>query len=139
MKRALSLSFLLFANIFVLVHPVVPHHYHKNTGVCFSLHCQDSKEAHRHEHQDSPIHQHEGNPLSDECSFEVVFATAYSKIKIACRIPVTDFGHTLFTNNIDKFDFVAKTTIVFRQNFYLILFYPDYISQSLGLRAPPIS
>ena len=28
MKRALSLSFLLFANVILLAHAVIPHHYH---------------------------------------------------------------------------------------------------------------
>ena len=135
MKRALSLSFLLFANIFVLVHLVVPHHYHENTGVCFSLHCQDSKEAHRHEPIETQTHKHDGNPFSDECSIDIIYAPADKNEKYVFLHVKSDLGYILIADSY----FVENSPVYFRQNSYAPIFYTDYISQSLGLRAPPIS
>jgi len=141
MKRVISLSFILFANINLLVHLVIPHHHHEKTGVCFiESHCKDCKEAHRN---CSPTHEDESNPVSKRCCIDNVFPPEPNDVNTTCRLhKKCDCGHVLLfaliPNTLNTLDFVDDTVIHFRQNPYVPLSYADYISQSLGLRAPPV-
>ncbi|MDR0333423.1 MAG: hypothetical protein LBI15_08135 [Dysgonamonadaceae bacterium] len=137
-KRAISLSFLLLANIVMLAHAVVPHHYHENTGVCILLHCRDSNEAHRHENHHSQNHEHKGNTLSDECDIDI-HAFAKSENNDCCSYINCDCEQILYTLILDRVSISSfDTKIPFQHKPYLISYHTKYVSQSLGLRAPPI-
>ena len=127
MKRAISLSFLLIANVILLAHTVVPHHHHENVSICFSQ---------------TTHHEHEGNPSSEKCCvIDNDYTPAENKLKTACHIHIKcNCGQILFalvSNSLNIQDFADDTIIHFRQNPYIPLFYSKFISQSIGLRAPP--
>ena len=133
LKRAISLLSLLFANIVLLVHAVVPHHYHADTGICFVAHCQNSEEAHCHDYGDVQTHQHDGNPSSDNCSIDNVYAPANNK-KVVCYQPTIKCDYEQIIANSY---FTANTAVSFQQKPYLPRFYSEFITRSIGLRAPP--
>jgi len=136
LKRAISLPFLFLVNIVLLAHLIIPHHYHEHTGVCFSLHCKDSHDAHRHDPQDKQPHQHEGSPNSDKCEYVCIYTPADKNEKDVCCLK----EKFVFANVrvIFAFHFKYETiSIVFYS--FNPHFYANYISCSLGLRAPPVS
>jgi len=136
LKRALNISALLFANILLLANTIVPHHHHENAGMCFFVHCRDSKEPHRHQSADlhDYNHNHEGNPFSDKCIVDDSYFHANSK-KISDYPPVEycDYEQTLYccltTNNI---------VVSLNFELYLPQLYSEFIVRSIGLRAPPL-
>ena len=139
MKRAIPLSFLLFANVILLAYLVVPHHHHEKTGACFAdFLCKDGNEKHHHE----PTNKHEKNSFPEQCCFDVYVLTG-NNTKPACRFhKKCDCGHHLpyatILTTLYTCDFVDDTVIYFRQNPFVPLFYSEFISQSIGLRAPPV-
>ena len=140
MKRAISLSFLLLANMIMLAHVLISHHHHEKTGVCFiNFHGKDCKEAHQH---DSQTRGNESNPVSNRCCFDNIYPPEKNDLKNTCRLhKKCDCGQVLYiliSNTLDTRTFVDDTVIHFRQNPFVPLFYADYISQSLGLIAPPV-
>lgn len=132
MKRIICLSILLFANIILLVHVAVPHHGHGNLEICFSDH---------HEHSDSQTQEHESSAFPHHCCIDHFYQPAHNSVKITCRSHTNcDCGQTLYAlipNALYRADFVDKTQIHCRQNPYVPLFYSDFVSRSIGLRAPP--
>ena len=130
----------------ILAHTVIPHHHHENDGVCLiNSHCKYSKEVLNHEHHNIPNHlcECEGNPFENYCFIDYIFIPAYNhSIKSAvCQIhSKCNCDHvleTLILNSLNTHDFVDKTLIPFQQKPYTLDCHTDYISQSLGLRAPP--
>ena len=138
---------LLFANIILLVHAAVPHHYHEDTGVCFVLHCLDSEEAHTHDHyHDWHTHQHDGNSSADMCYIDKVYTTVGSAIKTACKMDFClhtdcdceDVLPTLILEYLSIEDFVDGTEKPFQLKPYFSSYHTEYFVVSLGLRAPPV-
>ena len=142
LKKEIYFVILMFAYITLLVHAAVPHHYHEDTGICFASHCKDSKEAHRHEETDSQPHQHEGNPTPDRCSVDNVYLPADNNTKNACCSPIKcDCGkiiYTLINSSLNTLDFIDSTKLYIKPALYHLLYHTEFISQSLGLRAPPV-
>ena len=142
MKKTIALLFLLLANSILLVHSFVPHHHHGNMEACFNSHCS-CEEAHQHEHHDKHAHQHEHeeNPTSGQCcNIDNCYIPTENKINIACQIHTKcdcTQEYLLISDILKVQDFVDDTEIHFRQNPYVPIFYANFISQSLGLRAPP--
>ena len=134
-RKALNITILLFASIILLAHTVVPHHYHEDTGLCFFFHCIDSKEAHKHGDNDFHEHQHEGNPYADKCVIDDdYYALSDNNIKITFVLPVLKY---IFENTISHICLNSNIAVCFRQRPCLLLFYPEFISRAIGLRAPP--
>jgi hypothetical protein len=136
-KKAISLSFVLLANLVMLAHAAVPHHYHEGTGVCVLLHCRDSNEAHKHEEHHSHNHEHEGNVLSDEC-FLGILSFVKNENNGCCSYTDCDCEQILCTLILDRInvsDFDKKIPPLHKP--YTISYHTEYASQSLGLRAPP--
>ena len=125
----------------LLAHPVIPHHHHETTGICFHRHCYDSKEAHRHENHASQTHQHEGNPSADKCSLDHVCTPTDNHKKMACCSQITcdcgQLNYILITNHLHIQDFVENAKKTYRLTPCISSFHTDFIVQSLGLRAPP--
>ena len=143
MKKTIALLFLLLANLFLLAHNIAPHHHHGEMVTCFDTHRNDLNEACNHEHHDiqTQQHEHEENSSSDKCcNIDNSYFPTENKINISCEIHtkcdcVQAFILTSYTLNMQ--DFIDDTIIHFRQNPYVPIFHSDFISQSLGLRAPP--
>ncbi len=141
-KKAISVSLLLFVNMLMLAHIVIPHHHHEEAEtVClFDTHCKDSKEAHNHECHDTHNHDHEGNPTENKCCIDKVYTRADNNARTCSVHKNCNCWQTLYTlipNNFNAQDFVDDTVIHFRQKPHLPLFYTDFVAQSIGLRAPP--
>jgi len=118
-KKIISLSFLLFAGTIILAHAVVPHHYHN--GLPFIT---DNHDVHHSHNQDQNV---------EDCFFSTVYVRLSNDQQL---FQLLDFNLqpcflTLFSDyficKIEKSKF--KT--------YLLHYHTEYISQSLGLRAPP--
>ena len=136
-KKVVSLSFLLIANMLILTHVLVPHHYHEDTGLCFVSHCRDSKEAHRHENNE-PQNHHEENANPDICTIDVFSKTTDKNIKIACH---NDCMQTVFLSPVSSLniqDYIDSTKTSFLPCPCFPSCHIEYVSQSLGLRAPPV-
>ena len=141
-KKIVCFTALWIANILLFAHAVVPHHYHEDTGICFISHCKDSREAHHPDWHDWQNHHHEGNPLPDECTVDNDYIHANNKEKIACcsqikcncrQIQLTLIENRLNTNDLVE---IPQQNIRFKPDHPF--FHTDFITQTLGLRAPPV-
>ena len=76
MKRAISIFFILLANIAILAHAVVPHHHHNKVfAAIVNVLDDDAQKALNHSH-DSETHHHGSN--SEECAInETVVAAVF--------------------------------------------------------------
>ena len=136
-KKVISFSFLLLANIIILVHPVVFHHHDHSIidTVCVAdqeHHCDDAAK-HHHSHNT----ENAGNCcVVKNCLLNTPFTNvdSFKQIKPA-------YDNLILIVNYFSADQVTPITdlagLPFRQKPYLLLFYPEFISQSIGLRAPP--
>ena len=143
-KKALSLLLLLLANIILLAHAAVPHHYHETLSICFchTPYCEDNKGTCTHEHHNAENNHNENNHNEQCCSIDTIYTAGYKNIKTSCHVhDKCDCGKTvvyaLIPNSLYTSDFIDDTIIHFRQNPNIPLFFSDFISQSIGLRAPP--
>ena len=145
-KKAITLSFLLLANIILLAHAAVPHHHHETISICFcDMHGTNCEETCTHEHHDTQTTHHEQHefPSSDDCCYiDTFYAPTHNNLKTSCHLhEKCECGkmilYALISTSIYTSDFVEDTIIHFRQNPCVQLFYSDFISQSIGLRAPP--
>ena len=136
-RRAIALSFLFFAKTIVLSHAIIPHHYHNQIPVASFAHhhheCGLSYDHHSNLCVDPYCHIH-GNV--EDCKL----AEYYIKI---CKCKQAFLLHhcdtelffcflTLFSDY--TVSIADDISLQFGQN---ISHYTKYISQSLGLRAPP--
>ena len=141
LKRIVCFTVLWLSNIILLLHAAVPHHYHEDTGICFVSHCKDSKETHRHENCDLQNHRHEGNHSQDVCNVENAYFRANDNTKCECcpyvNCKCEQWQYELIDNYFDAqyFDYSVETAL--QPELYSFFFHSEYISQSLGLRAPP--
>lgn len=138
MKRAIALSFLVLANMAILVHVVIPHHHHNNFVICFlTSHCTDDEEASGHPY-DCNHHQHNDDG-TEEC---LLLTEMYIKIDNNRSVVDLNFHNDfqypvllLLVNPIIKITDLEN--LPFRQTPYLLSYYTEYIARSTGLRAPP--
>lgn len=145
MKKAVALSVLLLANIILLAHAVIPHHHHNQilVIVCGNHHEHDGvTEEHRHHAATHPVSQctdpdgHCHGAVED-CSLTKIIvrigndrqAIQHIDFELSPCMPAFPV-HPITT-------ITSLESLPFRQKPHLPLFYTDYISQSLGLRAPP--
>ena len=137
-KKAISLSFLLLANVIILVHPVVFHHHdheHQTSAdVCVvnqEHHCGECTENH------CPDAENTGRCcVVKNCLLNSPFtqANTYKLTK-----PVFN-NFDFIINNIPVCQTIQITDLTglsFRQIPDIFLFYTDFVAQSIGLRAPP--
>ena len=127
-KKVISLSFLLLANVVMLAHSVIFHHHDNPMSVVLC--------AEDHEH-----HCPDTETPSKCCTFQnCLLGAPYTK--------ADDFKP--IKQGFDNFEFIViisssnritpitdLTGLPFRQKPYLPLFYSEFVSQSMGLRAPP--
>jgi hypothetical protein len=124
MKRALSLSFLFLTGVIILAHAVIPHHHHDGVP-------------------DVTIHHERDGNIPDygtyECWLLTVVKARMSNDKQICQTHGYNFNlltYLFSDNSIPQVkDDIGQP---FSQKPYLQSFHTAYISQSLGLRAPPV-
>ena len=148
MKKAITLSVLLLANIIILAHAVVPHHHHNQVPVAIntSHHEHSSDATHEHHHHDdtAPV-EHKGDShghgVVEECLLEKAFIRIGSDKQ---AFQALDFDFNLLPCIVSLFSGYPIPQITdddglpFRQKPYLLSYHTEYISVSLGLRAPPV-
>ncbi len=145
-KRSIAIAFLFFANIVLLAMAVIPHHHH-GEAICFvKSHCEQEDnhdKACHYQDNSQPLHGHEHSQDANCCRVaDWVLTNVDVNSKHEC------FGHCA-TCGIDNGLFVAilpelqdlsvqSVRLPCRQipviETYLCLF----VSQILGLRAPPL-
>ena len=139
-KKVISLSFLLFANAIILVHSVVFHHHDSQQ---FAVICAENQKHDCNEHTKQKKHcDHENHSKNSCCVIENCLLsnlfTKTDRFKLTKPI-VSNFD--IIINNIPVYKTVQITDLAglpFRQNPFVPLFYSEFISQSIGLRAPPV-
>ena len=138
MKKTISLSFLLLANMIILAHSVVFHHHDSRLHIVLC----DANQVHE---CDRRSEQHNNCPASKDknkcCAIEncllSVFITKDDGFKQTEPV----------VNNLDiilnailacqTINITDLSGLPFWQKPYLPLFYSTFVSQSSGLRAPP--
>ena len=139
MKKAIALSFLLLAGTIILAHAVIPHHHHDTFAVCFSTtHCTDCEEEPEHSH-DSDRDRHNDGCNPEECILlkEMYVRFDNNNLFVGSSLDSDISCPVLFLLSVSPMvDITGLENLPFRQN-PLISYHTDYVTQSLGLRAPP--
>ena len=130
---------MLIANIILLAHAVVPHHEHDNLLICFfNSHGGDCDDI----HTDTDCDHHHDHACSDRCCLiDNIFDPSDNKEKTFCQIHLKcDCQHPLYllmSNILDINGLFENTLLLFLFAPFIDTCHIDFISQSLGLRAPP--
>ncbi|MDR1022159.1 MAG: hypothetical protein LBL94_02645 [Prevotellaceae bacterium] len=141
MKKALTLSLLLLADIVLLAHSAIPHHYHNGIPVTVSsgayeadaeeAHVYDYRHHHHHEHNSATVEDcllDKTSLLTDSGSQLPNASSGYSAFPLLC-LPQPIFGGTAGLADLSPLPFAQKP--------YALPYYATLIARSLGLRAPP--
>ena len=157
-KKAIAFSFLLLANAVILAHAIVCHHHYEGMLIVCAHHeqgCNHHEQGCNHHEQGCNHHEQGCNHHDDTrpfgqchdpfchgdfegCSLTMIVIKLVEDKQLPqlpdfCS-PTCDF--TLFSGcSIPPI--TDDTGLPFRQKPYLLSFHIEYISQSLGLRAPP--
>ena len=137
-KKVISLSFLLLANVIMLAHPVVFHHHHDQMPVteCAANqehHCDKNTEQHCH-HENKSTHK---CCIIENCHLDT---TPFTKANSPKQIKPTFNNFVFIANTFPIYQIIQAADLEglsFREKPYLPLFCSEFISQSMGLRAPP--
>ena len=141
-KRTTAYIFIILAGILFLAHAVIPHHHH-DTQICLVIkHCTN-------EHltdepgSDGKSHSHDGDNNSDQCVLKAPVVLSLNQNK-------TDFyfynhssdnsGHDgiyyAIVNSTNELKIPVLSTFFFEHSEDYS--YSSLVSNSLGLRAPPV-
>jgi hypothetical protein len=138
MKKALTLSFLLLANIAVLAHSAIPHHYHNGVPVAVAgVYNADSEEACTY---DCRRHHHEPNNATiEDCLLEnVVARTVNDEQQLdASGSNVFLLLWTFYLPSGSVSVPEDLLSISFVQQPFVQSYHTTFVTRSLGLRAPP--
>ena len=144
-KKAIALSFLLLANVIILAHTVISHHHHDAIFVtCTTAYHENDCNLPNHHHDDDQPAGQCDKPYChgsfEGCALETIYVNS-CKCKQTfqlhdCRFELLPCVSTLFSDNSAPI-LDDDIGLPFRQNPYLQSYNTEYISQSLGLRAPP--
>ena len=121
-KKTILLSVLLYLNVFILGHNVIPHHHHGFGKICvLNFHCEDCKKSQNHEHHNLNIDEFYIPADDDSRSNTNCDCSQELWVLIETSLNTQDFVLIHFLLNPD------------------IHFHSDFVAQSLRLRAPPVS
>ena len=136
-KKTISLLFLFLVNMIILAHSVVYHHHNDQMFVVLCT-------VNQGHHCDGTAHNHHGEDAentnrccaSEDCQLNTLYTKA-DDFKLTKPIfEESNFDiNTLIVNQ--TIQIADLTGLPFRQNPDLLLLYSEYLSQSIGLRAPP--
>ncbi len=144
MARNLSaFVFILLATILVLAVAIIPHHHHSSEVCIVSSHCEADEDSHS-ECGEAHKHQHEAEANTQSCFLEQLYVVPSNKSEQRRVIQYQREHESTFS-----FDQTANTSLNFSANtlsknrlkagFLSPPFlYSDVLSQSKGLRAPPL-
>lgn len=152
MKKIISTSLLLLANIIMLAHTIVPHHHHNGFVVALlERNIKERSQDHHHassdhnhtpsdHHQAPSTHNHESNSETEKCALNEVYTRSDNSPKFECYENCDYKTSKTFVSprGIDKFSLVNEGGLPFRQKPYIESYYSKFSSGSIGLRAPPV-
>ena len=141
-RKVISLSFLLLAGTLILAHAVILHHHFP--FACTVTHHGSDCNSHHH-HNNAETDGHCDDPFChgnfSDCALETIFVNS-CKCKQSFLLHVCDFTPLPFFFVLFSIDTTSKIAddigLPFRQNPYLFTCQTEYITRSLGLRAPPV-
>jgi len=124
MRKVVALSLLILANIIILAHITIPHHHHNGFVV---LICDFSATNDAKEH------------LTEECILdEFYFRSDSSQNSFLSSVFYIE-GFPVICNVVtSQLEIQNYDNLTFRRKPYFLSYHTEYISQSLGLRAPPV-
>ena len=129
------MSFLLLAGIFLLAHAVIPHHYHNQVPdfTWQSLHKNDNPHT-----GNQPV---EPSYPTDDCFLKKIGVRFDNNGRMLASVD-NDFKLLPGLTPLSPFNRIVEITssegLPFYQKPYLLSCHTDFISQSTGLRAPPL-
>lgn len=134
MKRAVTIPLLLLANIFILAHAVVPHHHHDRTTVVVHLFEHDGDE-HRSCGENLPAGHDDGR---EECFLYKAYASkeikrGHGELCLCCH-PV----EIVLPAGCSLPEIQASGLPALRPEPPVLTYHYQYLTRSLGLRAPPV-
>lgn len=140
MRRKIALISLIFVNIILLAHAVLPHHHHETFVCLFDKQCCNDCNA--PEEETYCHHEHHGqNKDSEDCLLKnlVVLPAKSFKQAFQCFTYTNDYHH--FNDFLIKLN--DERTFFLSSSYHFPQFaeessYTYYVSQCLGLRAPPV-
>jgi hypothetical protein len=137
-RRITAIIFILLANIVLLAHAVIPHHYHEVKICLENTHCQNDETHHQGTTEDE--HEHDGDKSSRTCILnQSVILFSNQKKEAFFVIYDTDRHQQFFTvinsNGINE----IQSTVLWDDLFPTThTGYSSYIFKCIGLRAPPL-
>lgn len=139
MRKAISIFFILLANIIILAHAVVPHHHHSKMFVAIvSVLDDDAQGKLTHSHSGT-THEHDSN--SEECAINEALVAVVSQLH---KDNSFDSGTVDFGSLFDLYYADIPTVVPEPVGDVPLIFQPyrasghtDFIVRSIGLRAPP--
>ena len=155
-KKAISLSFLIIANAAILMHIVMFHHHNSALAAAFCVanqthcctentqhHCTGNADRNNTCPSDENAHNDPCNKCANNCcTIENCLLNAFItkidgfKLTEPAANSLNIFIHTIPTFLTHHINDLAG--LPFRQKPYIPLFYTTFVSQSPGLRAPPV-
>lgn len=139
-KKIISLSASLLANIFILAHAVVPHHHHDNVPIALSHRHEgaDCRTAHRHllcpcENSDGG----EGRDSGEECFLK----QGFTGVEERGHGEFCHCGHHSVAIQVDFCNPVPEihaSAVEAAGPPPVLKYHYSYLTRSLGLRAPPV-
>jgi hypothetical protein len=141
-KRISALFIILLVNIILFAHAVIPHYHHKSDVCIVSFHSQTNSEADKHRTTDHK-HEHNSESNTEYCASKQVFVIPDNQAKQEYNC--LDFPDNWIYDN----QFLANPSYQKLIGFFpaslhssqaplLLYSYCHYLSNGLGLRAPPI-
>lgn len=143
MKRIIAISFLSLATMIIVAHAIIPHHHHDGIPMLLSSQMHKTMQERHHDCSCDDIHSQDDNHChsNEECPIY-----DYSVIPENERIINASSNNDIF----QTFTFIVllhKNPIIeiseyrnlsFREKPYSESYHTVYITNSLGLRAPPV-
>ena len=142
-RRAVAISFLILANIVLLAVAVVPHHHHGDM-ICFATsHCHHGhdgvdKSCCHHDTQ-QPLHSHEHSDANCCNVDEWLLPNIEPEHKHQHHCLCTTCNNSFFVAVLPDLTepTIPPAGLPFRQTPTTVTYLCIYVSQTLGLRAPP--
>ncbi len=136
-KRTTAFIFILFANIILLAHAVIPHHYHQIKICVEASHCQDDGDEHKNAASE---HEHDGDESSSSCVLKQadVLLTHQNRKDCVCNPDSDNHNHDFAVLSNNKLPEIIPICLGKISTLLATSNYSAYLAASIGLRAPPI-
>jgi hypothetical protein len=141
-KRTTAYTFIILAGLLFLAHAVIPHHHHDN-NICFvNKHCTNDNLKDEHG-TNGKSHSHDEDDNSDHCILKTPIVLPVNQNNTDFNFsnrPNGNTGHDCFyyasLNSATLLKIPVLSPFIFEQSENFT--YSSLVSDSVGLRAPPV-